>query len=69
MRLTVTDVVNENPLRPRPSIISEVTPWSSGNAPYAADWFEVTNTGTERREHHRLEDGRQLERVRQLRSP
>ena len=26
-------------------IISEVSPWSSGNSPYAADWFEVTNTG------------------------
>ena len=29
-----------------PLIISEVSPWSSGNSPYAADWFEVTNTGT-----------------------
>ena len=27
-------------------IISEASPWSSGNSPYAADWFEVTNTGT-----------------------
>src|SRR5579871_2172726 len=26
-------------------IISEVSPASSGNAPYAADWFELTNTG------------------------
>ena len=26
--------------------ISEVSPWSSGNSPYAADWFEVTNAGT-----------------------
>src|SRR5262249_12323945 len=26
-------------------IISEVAPWASGNAPYAADWFELTNTG------------------------
>ena len=26
-------------------IISEVSPWSSGSSPYAADWFEVTNTG------------------------
>jgi uncharacterized protein YjiK len=26
-------------------IVSEVSPWSSGNSPYAADWFEVTNTG------------------------
>jgi uncharacterized protein YjiK len=26
-------------------IVSEASPWSSGNSPYAADWFEVTNTG------------------------
>jgi Lamin Tail Domain len=26
-------------------IISEVAPWGSGNASYAVDWFEVTNTG------------------------
>jgi hypothetical protein len=26
-------------------IISEVAPWSSGNSPVAADWFELTNTG------------------------
>ncbi len=26
-------------------IISEVTPWGSGDAPYASDWFELTNTG------------------------
>ena len=26
--------------------ISEISPWSSSNAPYAADWFEVTNAGT-----------------------
>ena len=25
--------------------ITEVSPWSSGNSPYAADWFELTNTG------------------------
>src|SRR5262249_41640565 len=25
-------------------VISEVAPWGSGNTPYAADWFEVTNT-------------------------
>ncbi len=25
-------------------IISEVAPWSSGNSPVGADWFEVTNT-------------------------
>jgi uncharacterized protein YjiK len=27
-------------------IISEAAPWASGNSPYGADWFEVTNTGT-----------------------
>jgi hypothetical protein len=26
--------------------ISEVAPWSSGSSPVAADWFEVTNTGS-----------------------
>jgi hypothetical protein len=26
-------------------IISEVAPWSSGNSPVGADWFELTNTG------------------------
>jgi uncharacterized protein YjiK len=25
--------------------ISEVAPWGSGDTPYAADWFEVTNNG------------------------
>ena len=49
-------------------VISEVHPAGSGNGTYNADWFEVTNTGTERRGHHRLEDGRQLERVRHVRS-
>jgi uncharacterized protein len=43
--LGITDVV-EVPPTPSPLIISEVSPWSSGNAPYAADWFEITNTGT-----------------------
>jgi hypothetical protein len=27
-------------------VISEVAPWSSGNSPVAADWFELTNTGS-----------------------
>ena len=27
-------------------VVTEVTPWSSGNSPYGADWFEVTNIGT-----------------------
>ena len=44
--LSVTDVVNEAPALPASLIISEVAPWASGNSPYAADWFEVTNTGT-----------------------
>ena len=26
---------------------TEVSPWSSGNSPYTADWWELTNTGTE----------------------
>jgi uncharacterized protein YjiK len=25
--------------------VTEVSPWSSSNSPYAADWFELTNTG------------------------
>jgi Ca2+-binding RTX toxin-like protein len=40
--LNLTDVA-EGPL---PTVrITEVAPWSSGNSPVAADWFEVTNTG------------------------
>jgi uncharacterized protein YjiK len=42
--LTITDVA-EPPAHPT-LFISEVAPWSSGNSPVAADWFEVTNTGT-----------------------
>ncbi len=26
--------------------ITEVAPWASGNSPYTADWFELTNFGT-----------------------
>jgi uncharacterized protein YjiK len=26
--------------------VTEVSPWSSGNSPYKADWWELTNTGT-----------------------
>ncbi|MFT3746469.1 MAG: lamin tail domain-containing protein [Pyrinomonadaceae bacterium] len=41
--LAVTDLVNETP--PLNSLIfSEVAPWSSGNSPVQADWFEITNT-------------------------
>ncbi len=41
----VTDVVNEVPTLPAAVIITEVAPWSSGNSPVNADWFEVTNAG------------------------
>ncbi len=27
--------------------ITEVAPWASGDSPYGADWFEITNTGTD----------------------
>jgi VCBS repeat-containing protein len=43
--LAVTDIINETPILPA-LIISEVSPWSSSNSVYGADWFEVTNTGT-----------------------
>ncbi len=43
--LTLTDVVVETPLSAA-LVISEVAPWSSGNSPLGADWFEVTNVGT-----------------------
>lgn len=43
--LTVTDVANETP-GSSAIIISEVAPWSSGNSPVNADWFELTNNGT-----------------------
>jgi uncharacterized protein YjiK len=39
--LTVTQAVAAGTI-----VISEVAPWSSSNSPLAADWFEVTNTGT-----------------------
>jgi uncharacterized protein YjiK len=43
--LAVTDVLVETPA-PATLTISEVAPWSSGNSPVAADWFEVTNNGS-----------------------
>jgi uncharacterized protein YjiK len=43
--LSITDVVIETPPVPASLAITEVASWASGNAPYAADWFEVTNTG------------------------
>jgi uncharacterized protein YjiK len=42
--LNVSDVVNETPATGTLAI-TEVAPWSSGNSPVAADWWEVTNTG------------------------
>ena len=38
-------IANVNEVLPAVTI-SEVAPWGSGNTTYAADWFEVTNTGT-----------------------
>jgi uncharacterized protein YjiK len=43
--LAVTDVVDETPSQ-ADVVISEVTPWGSGDSPYSADWFEVKNNGT-----------------------
>ncbi|MEI9807464.1 MAG: lamin tail domain-containing protein [Bacteroidota bacterium] len=43
--MTLTDVLIETP----PGVtlvVSEVAAWSSGNSPVGADWFELTNTGT-----------------------
>jgi len=42
--LSIADVANESG---SPALyISEVAPWSSGNSPVGADWFEVTNGGS-----------------------
>ncbi len=43
--LSLTDIVDETPALPN-VYISEIAPWSSGNSPIGADWFEVTNGGT-----------------------
>jgi len=40
--LTVTDQLVETPAVAA-LLITEVSPWSSGNSPVAGDWFEVTN--------------------------
>ncbi|MES2474164.1 MAG: esterase-like activity of phytase family protein [Verrucomicrobiota bacterium] len=40
--LTVTDQLVEASGNPA-LVITEVAPWSSGNSPVGADWFEVTN--------------------------
>ena len=42
--LFVKDVLVETPVTTAAIIISEVAPWSSGNSPVNADWFELTNT-------------------------
>lgn len=42
--INVNDVVVEN--APPKVYISEAAPWSSGNSPVDADWFEVTNGGS-----------------------
>lgn len=42
--LSVNNIANENTA---PAVyISEIAPWSSGNSPVGADWFEVTNGGS-----------------------
>src|SRR5262249_26140182 len=30
-----------------PVVVSEVAPWGSSNTPYAVDWIELTNTGSD----------------------
>ncbi|MCW1430761.1 SdiA-regulated domain-containing protein [Novosphingobium sp. JCM 18896] len=44
--LTLKDVVNEGSGGNSGLYISEAAPWSSGNSPVGADWFEITNGGT-----------------------
>ncbi len=42
--LNLLNIVDEAP--PLPTVyVSEVAPWSSGNSPFARDWFELTNGG------------------------
>ena len=40
--------------------MTEVAPWGSGDSAYGADWFELTNTGTNNGRPDRLEDRRRL---------
>src|SRR5262249_51361422 len=40
--LTITPASSGGPIN---LAITEAAPWSSGNSPLAADWFEVTNFG------------------------
>ena len=46
--LSITNVVDETPLPTTSTsiFVTEVAPWSSGNSLVAADWFELTNTGS-----------------------
>ncbi|MEJ5975353.1 SdiA-regulated domain-containing protein [Novosphingobium sp. PS1R-30] len=44
--LALKDVVNEGSGGNSGLYISEAAPWSSGNSPVGADWFEITNGGT-----------------------
>ena len=54
----------------RPSlVISEVAPWASGNSPVCRRLVRGDEHRRQRREHHRLEDGRQLELLRAPRWP
>jgi uncharacterized protein YjiK len=42
---SATEIGSPGYAAPGVLLITEVAPWSSGNSPVAADWFEVTNTG------------------------
>jgi uncharacterized protein YjiK/predicted extracellular nuclease len=44
--LALKDIANEGGGGNSGLFVSEVAPWSSGNSPFKADWFEVTNGGT-----------------------
>jgi uncharacterized protein YjiK len=44
--IVITDNDVAPPTAPPTISITEVSPWSSGNSAYKADWFELTNTGT-----------------------
>lgn len=43
---TITIADNDSASVAPTLVISEIAPWSSSNSPVAADWFEVTNTGS-----------------------
>jgi uncharacterized protein YjiK len=44
--IVITDNDVAPPTAPASIVITEASPWSSGNSAYKADWFELTNTGT-----------------------